>query len=421
MSAECSGFPDIGSIDLADPRTYVEQDLADYWRTLRADHPVYWHAPTPEHSGFWVVSRYTDVAAILRDSRTFSVERGNALVTLLRGGDSAAGQMLPVTDGKRHRDLRNVMLKAFSPRAMSRVAEKVRARTRKLVARAALRGESDFVEEVAAQVPSATIADLLGVPEQGRADLLGWSSSSLSSEQADQAPKDAWLARARILQYFSDLVAEKRKRPTDDVISSLAQTEPHGEPLSDTDLAYNCYSLVIGGDENSRLAIAGLVLALARNPDQWRSLREHRVSLDSATEEVLRWATPAMHFGRLACADVDVAGQRIRAGDVVTLWSVSANRDESVFADPYLFDLARAPNKHLAFGYGPHFCLGAYLGRIEIREVLDALRTYCAGIELAGDPRPVYSNLMCGVSYLPVRLHRDQAAFDQPTVPTARH
>ncbi|MDT0345734.1 cytochrome P450 [Streptomyces litchfieldiae] len=399
------------AIDLADPQTFVDNDLTDYWRRLRADFPAYWHPPNGEHPGFWVISRYADVMAVFRDNQNLTSEKGNVLVTLLAGGDSASGQMLPVTDGPRHRDLRNVMLKAFSPRALNRVRKSVRTNTRAVVADFVRGGEGDFAQEVASVIPNITISALLGVPDEDRPDLMSWTKSALSSDEADQSPADAWLARNEILGYFSDLVERKRKEPTDDVISALARAELRGEGISDTDLVFNCYSLIIGGDETSRLAMVDAVWTLSRHPEQWRLLREGRVSLDSATEEVLRWSTPAMNFGRTALDDVEVAGQLVRADEIVTVWNISANRDESVFAEPHTFDLARSPNKHLTFGYGPHFCLGAFLGRVEVREVLDALRTFSTGFAPTAEPRPLHSNFMRGIAHLPVRFEPDEAGL----------
>jgi cytochrome P450 len=399
------------AVDLVDPKTHSETDLDGYWRLLRAELPVFWHAPTETAAGFWVLSRHADISRVYRDTAGFSSERGNVLITLLGGGDSAAGQMLPVTDGARHRDLRNVMLKAFSPRALSQVEDAVRVSTRRLVAAAVRRGECEVAEEVAAEIPSITIAKLLGVPEADRPALLRLTMSALSSEQADQSPEEAWTARNEILAYFGDLLASKRAAPSADVISSLAQAKINDEPLSDQDIVLNCYSLVLGGDETSRLAMLDGLHELARNPAQWARLRRGEVSLDTATEEVLRWSTPAMNFGRTVMRDTVVSGQEMRAGDIATMWVTSANRDESAFDDPDVFDLGRTPNRHLTFGHGPHFCLGAYLGRVEIRELLDAVRTFSTELTPAGETRRIHSNFMNGLARLPMRFTPDEAAL----------
>jgi cytochrome P450 len=178
-----------------------------------------------------------------------------------------------------------------------------------------------------------------------------------------------------------------------------------GVRLTDDEVMLNCYSLILGGDETTRLAMVGAVQALIEHPEQWRALKDGSISTASATEEILRWTAPAMHVGRTATEDVDLHGHRIRAGDIVTGWVISANFDETVFANPRTFDLARAPNRHLTFSYGPHFCLGVHLARLEIRALLEALCSTVDRIEAAGTPRPIFSNFLRGFSSLPVRMY----------------
>ncbi|MFH8665350.1 cytochrome P450 [Streptomyces anulatus] len=412
MTAHTLPIPDdISTINLTDPRTYEVNDLSEYWRQLRTTRPLYWHPPVGDAPGFWVVSRYADVMALYKDNKKLTSEKGNVLVTLLAGGDSAAGKMLAVTDGAMHRGLRNVLLKSFSPQALKPIVDQIRVNTTRLVVDAARRGECDFAADVAEQIPLNTISDLLGVPTADREFLLKLNKSALSSEDADQSATDAWLARNEILLYFSELVAERRAKPTEDVISVLANSTVDGKPLTEEVIVLNCYSLILGGDETSRLSMIDSVQTFTQYPDQWELLRDGKVTLESATEEVLRWATPAMHFGRRAVTDMELHGQVIAAGDVVTLWNNSANRDEEVFADPYVFDLNRSPNKHITFGYGPHFCLGAYLGRAEVHALLDALRTYTTGFEITGEPQRIHSNFLTGLSRLPVRIQPNEAAI----------
>ncbi|WP_445530087.1 cytochrome P450 [Streptomyces cyslabdanicus] len=412
MTAQTMSIPDdVSTVDLTDPRTFEENDLREYWRQLRTTRPLHWHPPTGDAPGFWVISRYADVMALYKDNKRLTSERGNVLVTLLAGGDSAAGKMLAVTDGAPHRNLRNVLLKAFSPQALKPITDRVRANTTRLVVEAVRRGECDFATDVAEHIPMNTISDLLGVPAADREFLLNLNKSALSSNEEGQSATDAWLARNEILLYFNELVAERRAKPTEDVISVLANSTVNGEPLSEEVIVLNCYSLILGGDETSRLSMIDAVRTFTRHPDQWRLLRDGEVTLESATEEVLRWATPAMHFGRRAVTDMELHGQVIAAGDIVTLWNSSANRDEEVFADPYTFDLNRSPNKHITFGYGPHFCLGAYLGRVEVNAMLDALRTYSTGFEVAGEPQRIHSNFLTGLCGLPVRFQPDEAAL----------
>ncbi|MFB9905609.1 cytochrome P450 [Allokutzneria oryzae] len=393
------------AVNLADPRTFAEADLSGFWREVRTRRPVYWHEP----HGFWVVSRHADILTVYRDNTRFTSERGNVLVTLLAGGDSAAGRMLAVTDGPRHRELRQILQKVFTPQALAQVARRVRQNTRRLVIDAVGRGDCDFATDIAGQIPITTVGDLLGVPDGDREFLLTQTKIALSSDEHDADELESSLARNEILAYFTDLAARRRQAPGDDVLSALVTSRVDGRPLSPDEVVLNCYSLVIGGDETSRLSMIEAVRALAEHPDQWDLLRRGEADLASAVEEVLRWASPTMHFGRTALVDVELGGQRFAAGDVVTLWHSSANRDETVFTAPDRFDLRRSPNKHIAFGHGPHFCLGAQLARIEIAEVLAALRAFSTGFEVTGPARRIHSNFLTGISSLPVRFTPDTA------------
>ncbi|MFI1761461.1 cytochrome P450 [Streptomyces sp. NPDC020800] len=396
---------DLDAVDLTDPSTFVTdspQELHDLWRRFRTERPVHHHRPAAGRPGFWALTRYEDVLAVYKDNDRFTSERGNVLATLLQGGDSAAGKMLAVTDGPRHRAIRNLMLRSFSPRALRHVVEQVRIRTRDLLAQAVDRDGFDYAEAIAEHIPMGTICDLMAVPPQDRQPLLDWNKQVLSADSSEGTVDDAWLARNEILLYFSDLARSRRRNPGDDVISALATGEIEGRPLTEEEIVLNCYSLIIGGDESSRMASIGAVLGFIEHPGQWRAFKAGEVGVDSATEEVLRWTTPAMHFGRRALVDVEIGDRTVPAGDVVTLWNSSANFDESVFADPGRYDLGRTPNKHVTFGFGPHFCLGAFLGREELKALLAALRDMVAEVESRGPARRVYSNFLYGYSSLPV-------------------
>jgi cytochrome P450 len=400
--AQLSRVVDLDALDLADPRTYIDHDLAQLWRQIRSDDPVYWNRPAAGRPGFWAVSRYHDNQAIYRDSRRFSTERGNMLATLLHGGDSAGGKMISVTDGPRHKDLRGLIVRAFSQRALEIVVERVREFTHRILADAVRAGGCDFAKDIGARVPINTICELLGVPPSDRDYLLSLNKRAVSSDEAGQQEQHARLARTEIVMYFADLVERRRRSPSDDVVGVLAGTKVDGEYLSSHDIVLNCYSLLLGGDETSRFSMISAVHALATFKDQWLGLRRGDVELPVAIEEIVRWSTPIMHIGRVALADVEIGGKLIRTGDVVTLWNTSANRDEEVFAAPDTFDLGRNPNKHLAFGFGVHFCIGVFLARAEIGALLEGLRMFAADIEIAGPPQPIYSNVLNGYSSLPV-------------------
>ncbi|MEO3803829.1 cytochrome P450 [Nonomuraea sp. B1E8] len=392
----------IDALDLLDPALHAAHDLTPVWRWLRA------HDPVRRHGRFWSVTRHADVLRVVRDPDTFSSLQGNMLRTLLRGHDPGAGKMLVVTDGTGHARLRRLLAPGFGPRALGPVTRSIEEATRDLLGALVRRGGGDFVAEVAAQVPLRAICELLGVPEEDRQRVLELTGEAMLGEtpsgqqagqQAGSAPPAAMIAQSEILLYYTRLAARRRRAPGDDVISLLV-----GSDLTEEEVLLNCYNLIIGGDETARLAMAGGLLALATYDKEWARLREDPALVDPAVEEILRWTTPAAHVGRIATRDAELAGRQVAADDVVALWTVSANRDEAVFDDPDRFDVGRTPNRHLTFGHGPHFCLGAQLARAEIRALLTELRASVSAITVTGPVSWLPSNFVNGVGTLPVAL-----------------
>lgn len=405
MTTQRTVSPDeLAEIDLADPRLHAESDLSAIWRHLREHEPVHWNAARGGIPGFWVVTRHADVTSVYRDSARFTSERGNVLATLLAGGDSGSGRMLVVSDGPYHFALRRLLTPAFSSRRLVPIVASVRRTVARLLQEATEMGTCDFVADVAAKIPLGAICDLLGVPETDRAYLLSRTSSALSSEHADSAAVDGWKAKNEILLYFVKRVHERADSGDDDVVSILAGGRVNGQPLDDDQIIVNCFNLIFAGDETTRLSLVGGALALVDNPDQWRALKRGDVTVATATEEILRWTTATLHSGRTATADTVLAGQAIHAGDIVTVWLSSANRDERVFDAPDVLRLDRSPNRHITFGHGSHFCLGAYLARAEIQAVLAGLCEQVATMERVGPARPIYSNFLNGFASLPLVL-----------------
>ncbi|WP_326671221.1 cytochrome P450 [Streptomyces canus] len=398
------GPEELDTLNLADPRLHAENELSAVWRHLREHEPVHWNPATDTAPGFWVVTRHADLTSVYRDNTTFTSEGGNVLETLLAGGDSAAGRMLAITDGDRHRELRRILMSAFTPRALQPVVASVRRTVDRLLREAIDKGSCDFAADVAAGIPLGAICDLLGVPESDRAHVLSLTSSALGSHDADGTAADAWIAKSEILLYFANLARDRRDSGHADVIALLAGSKVNGFPLDDDEIMLNCYSLILGGDETARLSMVGAALALVEHPDQWQALKQGEAGVDTAVEEILRWTTPALHSGRTATTDTEIAGRPIRSGDIVTVWNASANHDEQVFDDPGRLRLDRTPNKHCTFAYGPHFCLGAYLARAEIGAVLEGLRDLVEDMEQTGPSKPVYSNFLSGLGSLPLAL-----------------
>ncbi|MEV4534048.1 cytochrome P450 [Asanoa sp. NPDC049518] len=397
------------TLDLTSAAVHAEHDLSAVWRHLRNSAPLHRHRSVDGAPEFWAVTRHADATAVFRDNR-FTSTSGNVLETLLVGSDSASGKMLAVTDGTRHTEVRRIVAGALTPALLGRLTDRIRTHVRGLVADVVERVEGDFGNDVAAAVPLATICDMLAVPDEDRAYIHRLGSSSVSSHEPAHGTLDAWTSKNELLAYFLDLAERRRLDPGDDLVSVLATARVKGRPLGTDEIVFNCYSLILGGDETTRLAMTGAVLAMAENPDQWRAFQRGDVGIDSAVEEVLRWTTPSRHLGRLALEPVELAGGRIAAGDIVTVWLASANFDEREFDAPDEFRLDRSPNRHLTFAYGPHFCVGARLARIQLEATLTALRDLVGDIAVTGAPQRVYSNFIGGTFTLPVAL---RAAADR--------
>ncbi|WP_051834130.1 cytochrome P450 [Streptomyces sp. NRRL S-646] len=402
-------FEDLDRVNLLDPALHATADLGPLWSKLRQEAPIWWHPPQGSVTGFWVVTRYADVLGLLKNHERFTVGRGNMLATLLHGGDTGAGRMVAVSDGRWHAGLRRLMLSGIGPKVLDLVKDLTEATTRDLVSRALERGTCDFARDVAAQIPLTVICELLGVPPQDRPRVLELTNRAMLSGDIEAPDIEIRVARSQILQYYANLAAVRGGAPGSDMVSLLATSEVDGRRLTKQEVLLNCYNLIVGGDETARLAMSGGLLALMENPQQWERLRRDPALVDPATEEILRWTTPASHIGRTALADVTLHGEVIREGDVVTIWNVSANRDEHAFAEPDVFDIGRSPNRHLTFGYGLHFCIGAVLARMELRTMLRVLRERVAKVKLRGEVRRIESNFITGVSSLPVALEKDPA------------
>ena len=387
------------SINLVDPDLYARGDPWRPWRWLRTHAPVYRHPPT-DLPAFWALTTYADVRAVYRDPATFSSAQGILLRPAGHGADPGGGRTLALTDPPRHRQLRALVDSSFtvrSIRAQSPALEKI---TRAVIDRALELGTCDFVTDVAARVPLFVICDLMGIPESD------WETLHALTSQAFGAgdPLAQRLAHLQILSYFDDLRAEKARRPGADLVSVLATARVDGVPLPPDDVILNCDNLLVGGTENTRIAAAGGMLALLEHPDQWSRLARDPDLVPSTVEEVLRWTSTATHIVRTATRPVTIRDTPIAAGELVTLWLPSANRDEAVFDGPDRFDVARTPNRHLALGLGEHFCVGNVLARVELSLLYRELLTRSVRVELTGEPTLLRSIVVNGPESLPVRV-----------------
>lgn len=399
--------------DIADPALYESGDPVAVWAHLRATTPVFWNEHPPG-SGFWAVMAYEPALEVYRNTHAFTSELGMRIDSDPAAIKAAAGRMLIVTDPPAHQELRQVMSSAFLPRVVATLTESMRSVIEPLVMAALRKDSIDFVSEVASVLPAAIICNIMNVPQSDRSMMVEMTSKAFGASvgvearcpagQSERTELERTEAHAEIFAYFSDLLERRRRNSGDDVISALIGGEMSGRRLTDTEILMNCDGLLTGANETTRHASAAGLIALIDNPDEWRRLRNGEVGIDSAVEEVLRYTSPALHVMRVATRDVEVGDQLVRAGDSVAVWNSSVNRDETIFADPDRFDLGRSPNRHLTFGVGPHFCLGAMLARVELKVLLEVLAERVAHIELAGAVRRMRSNFMWGIEHLPVSL-----------------
>ncbi|WP_086772698.1 cytochrome P450 [Streptomyces bobili] len=397
-------------INLVDPELYADGDPFEQWRWLRANAPVYWHPPA-ELPGFWALTRYEDIRTVYRDAATFSSAKGILLRPADHGEDPGGGRTLALTDAPRHRQLRGLVDEWFALRSVRGFEPEMTEVTRRVVDEALESGTCDFVTDVAARVPLYVICRMMGVPSSD------WDHLFMLTSQAFGAsdPLTQRFAHLDIMSYFEELQAAKAANPGDDLVSILATSEIDGVRLTPDEILLNCDNLLVGGTENTRIAAAGGMLAFLEHRDQWDALAKEPELLPSAVEEVLRWTSTATHIMRTALRPTEIHGNQVAAGDRVTLWLPSANRDESVFDRPDEFDIRRKPNRHLALGFGEHFCLGSVLARAELRILYHELLRRDIQIELAGTPTRLTSIVVNGPEALPVRLTAGQDARPRVT------
>jgi cholest-4-en-3-one 26-monooxygenase len=398
-------------INLADPDLFACGIPYDAFRLLRAEAPVHWNEGTAEFPGFWSITRYDDIVAVSRDTATFSSARGITMMVDPENPSPASGpgKMLITMDPPRHVRLRRLVSKGFTPRMVAQLEPHIRAITTGILDAVAARGACDFVTDVAARLPLAVICEMMGVPRPEWTRMFELTNMVLGADDPEyQAEQGDRLATANqgqreMFGRFAALLAERRRARREDLVSVLAEAEVDGERLTDEEILYFAYLLILAGNETTRNAISGGLLAFFEHPDQRARLAADPSLMPLAVEEIVRWTSPVLHMARSVTRDTELHGQPIRAGQKVILWYPSANRDETVFPDPDRFDVGRDPNEHIAFGIGEHFCLGAGLARLEIRVMFEELFRRLPDIAPAGPPERLRSTFIGGIKHLPVR------------------
>jgi cytochrome P450 len=400
---------DAGKV-LADPLAYTDDTrLHTALAHLRASAPVSW-VEVDDYRPFWAITKHADIMDIERDNMLFTNWPRPVLAT--RQGDELQSQAgvrtLIHLDDPQHRVVRAIGSDWFRPKAMRalkvRVDELAKTYVDKMLA---VGPECDFVQQVAVNYPLYVIMSLLGIPEPDFARMLKLTQELFGSEDSEfkrgAGTEDQLPALFDMFSYFNDVTASRRAQPTEDLASAIANARVDGEPLSDIDTVSYYLIVATAGHDTTSATISGGLQALIENPDQRERLRDNLDLMPLATEEMIRWVTPVKEFMRTAAADTTVRGIPIAAGDSVLLSYVSGNRDEDIFDEPFRFDVGREPNKHLAFGYGVHFCMGAALARMEVNSFFSELLPRLKSIELNGDPELTATTFVGGLKHLPVR------------------
>jgi cholest-4-en-3-one 26-monooxygenase len=415
--------PPMHEVDLFDSQTYESSMPHEYFAWLREHDRVHWQPPSPKAStiaalgntpqrGFWAITRYRDVVEVSLDQELFSSERGTSIMQDIE--EERANQLrlwMINQDAPRHTKLRKLINKGFTKRTTANLEPHIRELTRELVDRIAPKGECDFVESIASELPLLVIAELVGCPAEDRKKLFTWSNRMVGFDDPDfKGEGQVGDAMEEMFEYAGHLARARRSDPRDDLVTALVHAEVDGERLDD--LAFNMFFilLILAGNETTRNAISGGMLAFSEHPDQLRRLQSDRSLLPSATEEILRYVSPVITMRRTATRDCELGGQAIAEGDKLVLFYPSANRDAEIFEDPDRLDIGRDEGPHLAFGWGPHFCLGANLARTEIRCIFDELLERLPDIEVCGPPRRLRSITVNSLKSLPVRFTPESRA-----------
>jgi cytochrome P450 len=392
-------------IDLLSPASFAAGQPHDQYRWLREHAPVRW-CDEPGGRGFWAVTRHADVWAVDRDFQAYSSEPTIMITDPPDGQGQGLGpyKMMLMMDPPEHTGFRKLIRSEFTLPAARLREERIQALAKQIVDAVIEKGECDFVGEVAGEMPSFVIAELMGLPLSDGRELYKLTETIHTAPEA-LPPGAGGHAVMKMFEYATGVIAEKRARPADDLASRLLACELDGRKLEDPEFLLFFLLLVDAGGDTTRNLLSGGLLALMENPDQFAWLMADLPGrLGSAREELLRWTSPVIYMRRTARRDTELAGQQIREGDKVVMYFGAANRDPAAFDRPEVLDLARPENPHIAFGTGPHGCLGQHIARIEIDAMLSEVLTRMTGFELAAPPEWLPSNFISGPKVMPLRF-----------------
>ena len=415
---------DLANVDVASPRVYAKGVPHDTLAALRKHDPVHWHPWPGTRGGFWLLSRQDDVVAVGKDTERFSSQVGHIALEDREPDALAARQSLIETDPPEHTRLRKLVSYAFTRSKVKEYEDYTRSIVADLLDRAIARGEFDWVTEISEPVPITVLISILGLPHEDAPMLIELTSEMAAATDPDYRPDPAKYptdvdprllpfgtpAAYHVFEYGRKIGEERRRHPTDDLVSRLVHAEVDGERLNDKEYSNFFELFIFAGNETTRTGISQGILALMEHPDELDRLAADPSLIPTAVDEILRYGTPIIYFRRTATRDTEIRGVPIQAGDRVALWYIAANFDEEVFADPQRFDVGRQPNPHVTFGRGgPHFCLGSFLARLEIGILLEEILARDVRFELTGPPVRLSSNFINGFKSLPVQVvHTDR-------------
>jgi cholest-4-en-3-one 26-monooxygenase len=404
------------AFDFTDPDVNLNAVPHEEFATLRKVSPIHWVEQTEparagmsveSGTGYWAVTKHADIAAISKNSKVFSSRENGVIIRLPETASRESVELTQVVvinqDAPEHTQLRSIISRGFTPRAIGALEEVLEEQARRIVTEAVAAGSGNFVDQVASQFPLEVIGDMLGIPAEDRRKIFDWTNQMTGADDADLAREDndPEAAAAEVLMYSMGLAADRKANPRDDIVTKLVQADHDGRGLNDDEFGYFVIALAVAGNETTRNATTHGMSAFFDHPDQWELWKRDRPA--TMVDEVIRWATPVTSFQRTALEDIELGGVQIKAGQRVGLFYASANHDEEVFDSPSAFDITRDPNPHLAFGgHGVHYCIGANLARTEIRLIFEALADLAPDIHRTGEPARLRSGWLNGIKTLPV-------------------
>lgn len=396
-------------INVIDPDIYERSGPPhDQFAWLREHAPVFWHdhGGAPGWPGFWAVTRHEDVVRVSRHPEIFSsAQRTVSLRELPDKVVERRRAMILDMDPPRHTGQRGLVNRGFTPRMIGRLEDSIKQTCTRLLDAFMQRGEADFVADVAGPLPVEVICELVGAPPEDRARLYELTNCMAAFDDPEvSSPAVGVQATNEMYAYAAQLGELRRREPRDDIVTRLLQPDEDDNELTAHEFNVFVLLLVLAGNETTRNAASGGMLALIEHPQQWQRLLADSALIPTAAEEIIRWVSPINAFRRTAVRDTELAGQKIAEGDKVVMFYTSANRDDNVFTSPHQFDIGRDPNPHLAFGFGPHFCLGRHLAALELRVLLQVVADRMPGVTLNGEVTRLRSNFINGIKQMPVRF-----------------